>query len=142
MSLMQKVSGMAIEKMPKVISPKGHAIADYVMAAGAFTAAALFFKSGHKIAGIGALVAGVGELTNPLITNFPGGVWDVISFPTHGRVDVGLTSMVASIPRMMKLDGGMESKFFYMHAAAATTVVALTDFGSDGAQQRVAEAAK
>jgi hypothetical protein len=139
MNLVQQFSGLAMEKMPKVISPKGHAIADYAMAAGAFAAAIAFFKTGHKAAGVGALIAGAVETLNPMITDFPGGLFKLISFPTHGRVDVGATSMVASLPKVMNLDGGMESKFFYIHSAAAMAVVAMTNFGGDG-QKTTAEA--
>lgn len=137
MNWIQTISGVAIERMPKVISPKGHAIADYAMAAGAFVAAIAFFKSKRKMAGIGALIAGAIETANPMITDFPGGVAKLIDFPTHGRVDVGATSMTASLPKLMGFSGDPESKFFYVHAAAALAVVAMTDFGGERAQQVV-----
>jgi hypothetical protein len=121
-----------MEKMPKVISPKGHAIADYAMAAGAFAAAIAFFKANKKAAGVGALIAGAVEVLNPMITDFPGGVFKLISFPTHGRIDVGATTMVASLPKVMGLESGIETNFFYIHAAAAMGVVAMTNFGGNG----------
>jgi hypothetical protein len=137
MNWIQTISGVAVSKLPKVISPKGHAIADYVMAAGAFAAAIAFFKTDRKLAGTGALITGIAETTNALITDYPGGVFKVISFPTHGRIDVGETSMVASLPRVMGFSGEPESKFFYAHAAAAMAVVGMTDFGGDGAQRQI-----
>ncbi len=137
MNWLQMFSGAAVERLPKVISPKVHAVADYAMAAGAIAAAIAFFKGGHKIAGVGALIAGAVEVTNPVITDFPGGIFKLISFPTHGRIDVGAASMVASLPKLLGFSGDAESKFFYVHAAAATAVVAMTDFGSEEAQRVV-----
>jgi hypothetical protein len=105
MNWIQNLSGVAIDRLPKVISPKGHAIADYAMAAGAFVAAIAFFKSKRKMAGVGALVVGAIETATPLITDFPGGAFKLISFPAHGRVDVGSTSMVAALPKLMGFSG-------------------------------------
>ncbi len=137
MNWLQMFSGAAVEKLPKVISPKAHAVADYAMAAGAIAAAVVFFKAGHKVAGVGALITGAVELTNPVITDFPGGIFKLISFPAHGRIDVGTASMVASLPKLLGFNQEPESKFFYVHAAAATAVVAMTDFGGEAAQQVV-----
>lgn len=137
MNWVQKFSGMAVRKMPKVISPKGHAVADYVMAAGAFAAAVAFYRSGRNMAGTGALLAGIAETTNALITDYPGGVFNLISFPMHGRMDLGQASMVASLPGLLGFAGEPEGKFFYAHGAAAAAVTAMTDFGGAGAQEQV-----
>lgn len=141
MNWIQRLSGIAVEKMPKVISPKGHAVADYMMAAGAFAAAFAFYKAGSKRAGTGALIAGLAETATALMTDYPGGVFKVISFPTHGRIDLGQSSMVASMPRMMGFSGDAESKFFMVHAAAATAVTAMTDFSGNGVERNVLKAA-
>lgn len=137
MNWISKLSVLAIEHLPKRISPKGHAIADYVVAAGAIAAAIAFFKSGRKAAGVGALIAGAVETANPLITDFPGGVLKLISFPAHGRIDVAAASMVAGLPKLLRLPGDIESRFFYVHAATAMAIVGLTDFGGEAAQRIV-----
>lgn len=137
MNWIQNVSGIAIEKMPKVISPKGHAIADYLVAAGAFAAAFAFFKSKNKPAAVAALIAGAATTANALVTDYPGGLFKLVSFPVHGRVDVGTTSLVATLPKLMGFHGDADSRFFYAHAGASLVVVSMTDFGGDGAQRVV-----
>ena len=131
MNIIQQFSGLANDRLPKVITPKGHAVADYLVAAGAFIAAFAFFKSGRKAAGIGALITGAVQVLNPMITDFPGGVFDVIDFPTHGRVDMGANSMAASMPQVLGLHDG-ESKFFYIHAGIGLAVTAMTDYNRNG----------
>jgi hypothetical protein len=132
MNWIQSFSGLAINRLPKVMSPKGHAIADYAMAAGAFIAAAAFFRSNRKAAGVAALVAGTIQTVNPLITDYPGGAFKVISFPAHGRIDAASTGMMASLPQLMGFADEPESRFFLLHATVATAVIGMTDFGREG----------
>jgi len=134
MSWIQTFSGLAIKRLPKVMSPKGHAIADYAMAAGAFIAAAAFFRSNRKTAGVAALVAGTIQTVNPLITDFPGGAFKVISFPAHGRIDATATGIIASLPQLIGFANEPESRFFLLHAGVATAVIAMTDFERSGLQ--------
>lgn len=128
MSLMQNLSGLALNQLPKVISPKTHAIADYALAAGAFIAAAAFFRSNRKAAGVAALIAGTLETITPLVTDYPGGAYKAISFPTHGRIDAATTGMVASLPHLMGFANEPESRFFLLHAGAASALIGMTDF--------------
>ncbi len=137
MNWISKFSGLAIERLPKKLSPKGHAIADFLVAAGAVGAAIAFFKTGRKAAGIGALVAAAAETANPMVTDFPGGLFKLISFPTHGRVDIASASMVAGLPKLLGLPDGIESRFFYVHAATAMAITGLTDFGGEQTQRIV-----
>jgi len=128
MNWIQTFSGLATKRLPKVMSPKSHAIADYALAAGAFIAAIAFFRSNRKAAGVAALVAGTIQTVNPLITDFPGGAFKVIDFPTHGRIDAASTGMIASLPQLIGFAQEPESRFFLLHASVATAVIAMTDF--------------
>ena len=123
-SLVQSVGQKAL---PKVISPKAHAIIDYATAGSFFLMAALMWKR-HKRAGISSIVAGAGELANTMLTDFPGGVVREISFRTHGHIDMGLAAMVASMPGFMNFKDDPETRFFTAQALAITAVGALTDF--------------
>ena len=128
MPLLQSVVQSVGQKaLPKVISPGVHAIIDYATAGSFFLMAALMWKR-HKRAGISSLVAGAGELANTMVTDFPGGVVREISFRNHGRIDMGLAAMVASMPGFMNFKDDPESRFFGVQALAITTVGALTDF--------------
>jgi hypothetical protein len=55
-----------------------------------------------------------------------------ICFPTHGRIDIGMATLVASLPGMMGFKDDAESRFFDMQAVALAAVTGLTDFTGSG----------
>jgi hypothetical protein len=116
--------------MPKVISPKAHAVLDYVTA-GTFLAGGILLltRRRDKRAGISALVCGVAETITSLLTDYPGGVTDVISFPTHGKIDMGVAAMTATLPEFMDFADGDDMGFFRAQALLITANAGLTDFG-------------
>src|SRR5215831_21395505 len=89
-----------VNKLPKVISPKTHAILDYATAGSFFVASALFWKR-NKHAALGSLACGLAETTVAMLTDYPGGVFKVMDFPTHGRVDVGMAAGLEALPRFL-----------------------------------------
>jgi hypothetical protein len=123
---MNNVAKFATKPLPKLVSPKGHAIADYVTAGAFLLAGALFWRR-NKRAALASLVCGGTDLALSLLTNYPGGIADVISFPTHCKVDVGLAAMVAEMPRFMKFEDGKENRFFSLQGAAIVGIANLTD---------------
>jgi hypothetical protein len=128
MPLMQKGVSMLANRMPKVINPTTHAVIDYVVAGTFFAMAATFFRRGHKRAGISAIVCGTAATANSLLTDYPGGVFKIITFQNHGRIDMGLGALTAALPNMMGLDSEAEDRFFQGMAIAETAVTAMTDF--------------
>lgn len=116
--------------MPKVISPKTHAVLDYVTA-GTFLAGGILLltRRRDKRAGISALVCGVAETITSLLTDYPGGVTDLISFPTHGKIDMGLAAMTATLPEFMEFSDSQDMGFFRAQALLVTANAGLTDFG-------------
>ena len=131
MPILQQVTGWATNKMPKVINPTVHAIIDYGMAASFFAMAALFWKR-NKRAAISCLVCGGAETVTSLLTDYPGGVTDAISFETHGRIDFGMSGLISSMPSMMRFSVESESRFFLMQGVAMAVVTGLTDFTGTG----------
>jgi hypothetical protein len=128
MPLMQKGVSMLANRMPKVINPTAHAVIDYVVAGTFFAMAAVFSRRGHKRAVVSAIACGAAVTANSLLTNYPGGVFKVISFQNHGRIDMGLGALTAALPGMMGLDSDAEDRFFQGMAVAETAVTAMTDF--------------
>jgi hypothetical protein len=128
MPLMQKGVSMLANRMPKVINPTTHAVIDYVVAGTFFAMAATFFRRGHKRAGISAIACGTAATANSLLTDYPGGVFKIITFQNHGRIDMGLGALTAALPNMMGLDSEAEDRFFQGMAIAETAVTAMTDF--------------
>jgi hypothetical protein len=110
-----------------MISPKAHAILDY-MTAGSLLVTAAWFWSRSKRAAIGALVSGAAELAVSLLTNYPGGVKKVINFRTHRDIDFGLAAMTATMPEFLAFKDEDEKKFFLAEGAMITAVSELTRF--------------
>jgi hypothetical protein len=138
MPLLEQATKFATNKMPKVITPKAHAIIDYAMAASFFGMAA-FFWNRNKRAAVSALVCGTAETITSLCTDYPGGVVREISFETHGAIDFGLSGMVASLPDMLRFSDDPESRFFRMQGLALATVTGLTDFTGTGRGNQLEE---
>jgi hypothetical protein len=124
-------SKMAIDRMPKSISPGTHVAIDYALAAGT-AAFGIYCLRNNKAAGVAALIAAMAEATNVAMTDAPGGMCKTISFPLHGRIDMGLSGILAAMPKFMGFADTKESRFFYLSAAAASMVVAMTDFTGTG----------
>jgi hypothetical protein len=125
MPVLNTVVGAVTKRMPKAISPKGHAIADYVTAAGFLLGAAIFWRR-NKHAALSDLICGGAELAVSLLTDYPGGITDAISFPTHLKLDLGLAAMSASMPEFMHFDDDREKWFFMIQSAGITTITELT----------------
>jgi hypothetical protein len=128
MPILTRATHVLTRRMPKIISPKAHAVVDYVTA-GAFLLTAAFYWSRNKRAALGAFVCGGAELATSLLTDYPGGVKKVISFRNHGRIDLGLAAMTATMPEFMGFRHDREKSFFLAQAALITAVTDLTDFG-------------
>src|SRR5207245_9090816 len=121
MPILNSVAKAVAKPLPKVISPKGHAIADYVTV-GSFLIAGAMFWSRSKRAALSALVCGGAELAVSLLTDYPGGVKKVISFPLHGKIDMGLAAMAATMPEFMAFEDERETTFFRAQGVAIKAV--------------------
>jgi hypothetical protein len=136
MPIVQKGVAALSDRMPKVLTPKQHAIADYITLGGLVLMTALFWKR-NKRAAIGALVCAGAEATNTVLTDFPGGVAKVISFETHGKIDMGLAAICSAMPNFFGFDDEDEAKFFRVMGLNITAVGALTDFSRPRATRRL-----
>jgi hypothetical protein len=135
MPLLEKATMWATNKMPKVINPTVHAIIDYGTAATFFAMAALFWRR-NKRAAISSLVCGGAETVTAMLTDYPGGVTDAISFETHGRIDFGMSGLISSMPNLMRFSDDNESTFFRMQGLAMAAVTGLTDFTGTGERKQ------
>ncbi len=127
MPLWQTGLRMAVGKMPKLINPTAHAVIDYAVA-GSFLLMGILFWKRNKRAAVGSLFCGGAAVANILFTDYPGGVYKVISYKSHGRIDTGLAGITAAMPRLMSFDSEPEAKFFEAEALSKTAIVGLTDF--------------
>jgi hypothetical protein len=131
MPVLEQATRWATNKMPKVINPTVHAIIDYATAASFFSMAALFWRR-NKPAAISCLVCGGAETLTAMLTDYPGGMTDAISFQTHGRIDFGMSGMISSMPNLLRFSDEKESTFFRLQGLAMAAVTGLTDFTGTG----------
>jgi hypothetical protein len=129
MALMQKGVALAAGRMPKMISPRVHSALDYAVAGSFLLMGALFWRRNRRAA-IGSLLCGGATAAVSLLTDYPGGVRKVISYPMHGQIDGGLIAMTAAMPRLVNIEGDREAKFFSRQAIAKTAIVSMTNFDS------------
>jgi hypothetical protein len=132
MPILTNTVDVVTRRLPKVVSPKAHAIIDYITIGTFFVAGALFWRK-NKRAALGSLICGSAELAVNLLTDYPGGVSSVINFPTHGKIDVGLAAMAATMPEFLAFPKETERHFFLSQAGVIIVAANLTDF----AQRRV-----
>ncbi|HLW55392.1 MAG TPA: hypothetical protein VKW06_21365 [Candidatus Angelobacter sp.] len=127
MPLLQKSVQLMGKVMPKVASPRVHAAIDYATAA-VFLAGAAFFWRRNKRAALAALACGAVQAGVAALTDYPGGVKRLISFPMRKRVDLGLSSMTAAMPQFLAFEDEKEKTFFRTQSLVMAGVAALTEF--------------
>jgi hypothetical protein len=114
-------------RLPKVISPKAHAIIDYA-SAGTFITAGILMMGSRKRAGIGSIICGAAQAGLVMMTDIPGGVFRVIDLPTHGKIDAGFSGFVATLPSLLGFSDEKKSWFFRAQGMNIAAVGARTDF--------------
>jgi hypothetical protein len=127
MPILNRTIQMATQPLPKMISPKAHAMFDFLVA-GSFFLMAPFLWRRSKRAAIAALLSGGAELAVSLLTNYPGGAKRVIHPRTHRDIDYGLAAMITTMPEFLAFEDDNERKLFLTQGALITAVNGLTDF--------------
>ncbi len=136
MPLLDQLTKRATDYLPSVISPTGHAIADYTTAA-AFLAFGAWAWRHERRAALASLLCGGFQIGVAAVTDYPGGITKQISFRTHGRIDVGFAAMIAAMPDYMGFKDAKEARFFRMQAIALAAVTGLTDFTGTGKSRQL-----
>jgi hypothetical protein len=114
-----------------------HAAIDWGTTAAFLTAGALLWRKNKRASLASYLCADlIGSLI--FLTDCPGGVWKKISFETHGKVDTGVSALVASLPNLLGFAGERESRLFEGIGIGLAAVRSLTNFdeGSSNAETR------
>jgi len=134
MALMNTGIKAVTDRMPKVISPRTHAIIDYATAAGFFLGAALFWRN-HKRAAIASLACGLAEAGNVMLTDIPGGVTDLIDLPTHLKIDAGLAAGLQTLPTLLGFGSDAPAWFFRAQGMSIGAVAGLTEVNQGESRQ-------
>ena len=127
MAIINSLLKMAAKPLPDMISPKGHAVIDYMIAGTFFACAGLFWRR-NKRAAVASLVCGGAELGVALLTDYPGGVRPSIRFSTRRKLDLGIAAMTAAMPEFLNFKDEPQQKFFTTQGALITVATELTRF--------------
>src|SRR5579864_2809829 len=125
MPTLNSLAKMIAKPIPRVVTPKAHALIDYA-SVGLFLGAAAWFWRRSRRAARASLICGGTELALALLTDYPGGVTDLISFQTHRELDYGLAALAAAIPEALAFAGDDETKLFRLQGALITLLGELT----------------
>ena len=136
MPILHHAARWTTNRLPKVINPTAHAIIDYATAASFFGMAALFWNR-NKRAAVSSIICGAAQTITAMLTDYPGGVTDAISYETHGSIDFGISGLVASLPDMMRFSDDPESRFFRIQGTALAVITGLTDFTGTGERKQM-----
>lgn len=120
----------AMPTLPAVISPSQHAMLDYAVA-GTFLAAAATLRSSHRPAAMLALTNGLMVLGLSMLTNYPGGLYRVLSFKTHRAGDIAQAALAGLGPLILGFADDPEAKYFYGQACSEAVVIAMTDWEAE-----------
>src|SRR5438445_12120184 len=97
MPILNNVAKAVAKPLPRIISPKAHAVVDY-MTVGSFFMAGAMFWSRSKRAALSALFCGGAELAVSLLSDYPGGGKTAISIRTPGKNYIGFPALAATMP--------------------------------------------
>jgi len=125
--ILNSLAKAVTKPIPRMVSPKAHAVVDYITV-GSFLVNVGFFWQRNKRAELAALICAGAELATIMLTDYPGGVKRVISFRTHGEIDLGLAAMTAMMPQFLAFENESERKFFVAQGALITGATELTQF--------------
>jgi hypothetical protein len=118
---------MAVKALPDVISPRGHAVIDYMIAGAFFGTAGLFWRR-NKRAAMASLLCGGTQLGVSMLTDYPGGASRAIPFSTRRKLDLGLAAMTAAMPELLNFKDEPQRKFFTTQGVLITVANELTRF--------------
>ena len=127
MPLLNSLAKVVAKPLPKMLSPKAHAVVDYITAVSLFVGAGVFWRRNQRAA-LAALICGGSELAVSLLTDYPGGVTKRISFQKHREIDLGLAAMTATMPEFLAFKDGAGRKFFLVQGVLITASTELTRF--------------
>lgn len=127
MPILNSVAKMVAQPVPKMLSPKAHAVVDYITI-GSFLMNAGWLWGRSKRASLAALICAGAELAVSLLTDYPGGVKKVIGFRMHREIDLGLAAMTATMPEFLAFKDDDEKKIFLAQGALITFITQVTQF--------------
>ena len=125
MPVLNKLTRIVAKPIPRMVTPKAHALIDYASVGLCLGTSAWFWRRNRRAA-VASLLCGGTELAVMLLTDYPGGVKKFISFSAHREMDYGLAAVVAAMPETLGFEGDDETKFFRVQGMLITLLGELT----------------
>jgi hypothetical protein len=125
--MFNRVARMAVKALPDVISPRGHAVIDYMIAGAFFGTAGLFWRR-NKRAAMASLLCGGAQLGVSMLTDYSGGARRAIPFSTRRKLDLGLAAITAAMPELLDFKDEPQRKFFTTQGVLITVANEMTRF--------------
>jgi len=135
MPILNSVAQIVAKPFPQVISPKARAVLDHVNV-GVLLMSGVWFWRRNKRAAVGALVSGGAALILNLLTSYPGGANNVISFRSRREIDLGLAGMIATMPEFFAFKDDEEKKLFIAEGILMAAVTELTQFPPSATERK------
>jgi hypothetical protein len=127
MPVLTRAADVVTRRLPKLLSADAHRTADYLLAGSFIAAGALFWRRNRRAA-LASWISGGSLLSLTLLTGYPGKEHRLLSFPFHGKVEVGMAAMVAAMPEFLQFEDDKERNFFTIKAGLLTVISNLTAF--------------
>lgn len=123
--------------LPKPVERNTHAVLDYLTVS-AFMMMGAFFWGRHKRAAATALTNGFMVLGVSMFTDYAGSAAPLISFKTHGKLDLVQAATAATMPTLLGFGDDPAALPFRLQAVNELAVVGITDWDSprDSALER------
>jgi hypothetical protein len=118
----------SVFSVPAFIAPAQHAVLDYGVAAAFFTLGTIFARRQRRRAAILAFTNGAMVLGMSLLTDYPGGIYRILSFRAHRTGDIFQAALAGLGPVLLGFGDEPEATYFYGQAATEAGVIAVTDW--------------
>jgi hypothetical protein len=128
MPVLPSAADVFTRKLPKLFSATVHRKADYALAA-AFAVAGAWFWRKDRQAALAAWLSGGSILGLSLLTDYPGEQKGLIDFRLHGKLELGLAALIATMPEFFAVKDSARG-YFNTKAGILTIVSNLTAFHS------------
>jgi len=128
MPVLTSLADVLTRKLPKVVSSDAHLAADYFVAGSFLAAGTWFLIRQNRRAAVAALICGGSTLGLALLTSYPGRPKRPIPFSLHGRMEIGLAAMIATMPEFLRFEKDREKRYFLLKAGVLTALSNLSSF--------------
>ena len=127
MPILNSVAQIVAKPFPRMISPRAHAVLNYVNAGFLLMSGGWFWRR-NKRAAVGAFVGGGAVLVLNLLTSHPGGPKNAIRFHARRDIDLGLAAMMSTLPEFFAFNDDEEKKLFIAEGVLIAAITELTQF--------------